>query len=139
MCWSTPTGGTPRGTTTPRASCEPLAQGRAPWAVPWPCIHEFLAVSTHPRIYRSASRLPQALDQLNAWLESPSLTLLGEERGYLERLEAVLGASRVVGPRVHDARIAALCLHHGVRELWSADRDFTRFPALTVRNPFPAA
>jgi predicted nucleic acid-binding protein len=36
---------------------------------------------------------------------------------------------------VHDARIAALCLSHGVYELWSGDRDFSRFPALRVRNP----
>jgi len=41
----------------------------------------------------------------------------------------------IEGPRVHDARIAALCLLHGVNELWSADRDFSRFPALEVRNP----
>ena len=28
-----------------------LAQGEAFWGIPWPCIHEFLAVVTHPRIY----------------------------------------------------------------------------------------
>jgi predicted nucleic acid-binding protein len=36
---------------------------------------------------------------------------------------------------VHDARIAALCVQHGVRELYSADRDFSRFPQIAVRNP----
>lgn len=36
---------------------------------------------------------------------------------------------------VHDARLAALCLPHGVRELWIADRDFSRCPALRLRNP----
>jgi hypothetical protein len=36
---------------------------------------------------------------------------------------------------VHDARIAALCLQHGVSELLTADRDFSRFPALRTRNP----
>ena len=44
----------------------------------------------------------------------------------------------VAGPRVHDARIAAVCILHGVRELWSADRDFSRFPDLKVRNPLIA-
>ena len=48
---------------------------------------------------------------------------------------ALLAQARTVGPAVHDARIAALCLQHGVRELWSADRDFGRFPALKVLNP----
>jgi hypothetical protein len=31
--------------------------------------------------------------------------------------------------------VAALCFLHGVRELWSADRDFSRFPNLKVKNP----
>jgi hypothetical protein len=39
---------------------------------------------------------------------------------------------------VHDARIAALCRVNGVRELWSADRDFGRFADLVVRNPLVA-
>ncbi len=26
-----------------------LAEGSAAWAVPWPCIAEFLAIVTHPR------------------------------------------------------------------------------------------
>jgi predicted nucleic acid-binding protein len=42
---------------------------------------------------------------------------------------------RIEGPEVHDARVAALVLAHGVRELWTADRDFGRFAGLTVRNP----
>jgi len=41
----------------------------------------------------------------------------------------------VTGPQVHDARVAALCQLHGVRELWTADRDFSRFAGLVVRNP----
>ncbi|NNK63615.1 MAG: VapC toxin family PIN domain ribonuclease, partial [Gemmatimonadetes bacterium] len=51
------------------------------------------------------------------------------------RLERAVSGSRVAGPRIHDARVAALCDYHGVRELWSADRDFTRFPDLRTRNP----
>jgi predicted nucleic acid-binding protein len=40
-----------------------------------------------------------------------------------------------VGPRIHDAHIAALCIQHSVDELWTADRDFSRFSALNTRNP----
>jgi predicted nucleic acid-binding protein len=35
----------------------------------------------------------------------------------------------------HKAAFQALCRQHGVRELWSADRDFSRFAGLTVVNP----
>lgn len=112
-----------------------LAEGRAPWAIPWPCIHEFLAIVTHPRIYSPPTALPAALDQVDAWLESPSLVLIGETEGYWPVLRRSIESGRVGGPVVHDARIAALCAHHGVGELWTADRDFGRFPGLKVRNP----
>jgi predicted nucleic acid-binding protein len=36
----------------------------------------------------------------------------------------------------HDAHIAALIVEHGVGELWTADRDFPRFPGIRLRNPF---
>jgi hypothetical protein len=112
-----------------------LAEGRAPWAIPWPCLHEFLAVSTHPRIYAPPTPLTLAVDQLDAWLESPSLVLLAEDDGYWPRLRALVLGGLALGPKVHDARIAAICLQHGVGELWTIDRDFSRFPELKVRNP----
>lgn len=112
-----------------------LAEGRAPWCIPWPCVHEFIAIATHPRIYRPPSSVAQALEQLAAWMESPSLTMLAEPLNYRAVFEALLTQSDVRGAAVHDARIAALCLAHGVRELWSADRDFGRFKALRVVNP----
>ncbi len=112
-----------------------LAEGRAPWALAWPCVHEFLAIVTHPRIYAPPTPLALAIDQVEAWMESPSLVLLGEGPGYSTTLRELLAAGRIDGPRVHDARVAALCAQHGVSELWSADRDFSRFGGLVVRNP----
>lgn len=112
-----------------------LAEGRALWAIPWPCLHEFLAIVTHPRIYATATPLDTALDQVEAWLESPSLVLLTETEGYWPALRNMVQAGLVTGPQIHDARVAVLCQVHGVRELWTADRDFNRFPGLAVRNP----
>lgn len=115
-----------------------LAEGRAPWAIPWPCIHEFLAIVTHGRIYAPPTPLETAVDQVEAWLESPSLVLLSESENYWEQLRGILRSGRITGPQVHDARVAALCREHGVTELWTADRDFGRFPELNVRNPLVA-
>ena len=112
-----------------------LAEGRAAWSIPWPCVHEFLAIVTHPRIFSPPTPMATALDCVSAWMESPSLTLIAEGPDHWARLSSLLGAAQVAGPKVHDARIAALCIQHGVRELWSADRDFQRFPELTVVNP----
>ena len=112
-----------------------LAEGRAPWAIPWPCIHEFLAIATHPRIWDPPTPTEAALDQVAAWIESPSLVLLAEGPQHWSELRAQIEAGRIAGPRVLDARIAALCLAHGVRELWTADRDFSRFASLATANP----
>jgi toxin-antitoxin system PIN domain toxin len=112
-----------------------LAEGAATWAIPWPCIHEFLAIVTHPRIYRPPTPLAAALDQVDAWLESPSLALLTETEEHWSVLRAIITTSHAAGGQVHDARIAALCRQHGVTELWSADRDFARFHGLRAINP----
>lgn len=104
------------------------------WAVPAPCLHEFVAVSTHPRVFDPPSPLKDARKALSTWLESPTLCVLSETDGYWAVFDRVLGESKIRGPRVHDARIAALCIHHGVEELLSADRDFSRF-RIEVRNP----
>lgn len=112
-----------------------LAEGSAAWALPWPCVHEFYSIATHPRIYEPPSKPDQAVDQLEAWMESPTLELLSESTVHWRILKAALVKGRLAGPVVHDARIAVLCQTHGVRELWSADRDFSRFPDVRVVNP----
>jgi toxin-antitoxin system PIN domain toxin len=113
-----------------------LAEGRSAWAIPWPCVHEFFAITTHPKIYDPPSTTSQAIAQIDAWLSSPTLVLLGEPAGYWDQFKTTLVAGKVTGLLVHDARIAALCAAHGVRELWSADRDFGRFGStVAVRNP----
>ncbi|MBA3504890.1 MAG: PIN domain-containing protein [Betaproteobacteria bacterium] len=112
-----------------------LAEGNAAWAIPWPCIHEFLAIVTHPRIYKPPSSLAAAIDQVEAWLESQTVVLLAESNVHWQQLKELLLSGKAAGAKVHDARIAALCLQHGVSELWSADRDFGRFPNVPVVNP----
>lgn len=112
-----------------------LAENRIEWAIPWPCIHEFLSIVTHPRIYEPPSTTRQAVDQVDAWLGSPSLVLLTETDDYWGILSDVVSTAKLQGPVIHDARVAALCLANGVAELLTADRDFNRFPTLTVRNP----
>lgn len=70
--------------------------------------------------------------------DSPWDTLLAQTDDDWPTLRARLAAGRVTGPMVHDARIAALYRHHGTRELWTADRDFSRFAGRKVRNPLVA-
>lgn len=106
-----------------------------PWAIPWPCIYEFLRVITHPRTAHNPLPLEMALDDVKTILQTPSLRLLSETTRHAEVMDRLLRESRVGSNAVFDARIAALCIEHGVDEILTADRDFTRFP-LKATNPF---
>ncbi len=75
------------------------------------------------------------MDQIPAWRESPSLRLLLDSQQSWEILHSLLVTAKIQGPMVHDARIAAACLASGVRELWTVDRDFSRFAELKTHNP----
>jgi uncharacterized protein len=63
-----------------------LAEGAKPWAIPWPCLHEFLAIVTHPRIFNPPTPLQVACEQVDAWLESPKVLLLSETPDYWQVL-----------------------------------------------------
>jgi uncharacterized protein len=112
-----------------------LAAGTQHWAVPWPCAHEFVAVVTHPRIYKTPTPLQVALASISALNQLPNMELIGEGDGYMDCLGEIAVSARVAGGAIHDARIAAICKFHGVKVLWSADRDFSRFGQLKTHNP----
>lgn len=117
-----------------------LAEGSLRWAIPWPCVYEFFSVATNPRIWKAtASSADQAWRQIDAWTASPSASLLAETEDFRSLLERFARRPRVRGPIIHDARVAAICVAHGVEELLTADRDFSLFPEVPVRNPLPAA
>ena len=115
-----------------------LAEARAPWAIPWPCIYEFLRLVMHPRVYHPPLPSQVALQDLKAILASPSLVLLSETAVHATILDEVVKQSGVAGDLMHDAHIVALCREHGASELLTGDRDFTRFTGLKITNPFTA-
>jgi len=112
-----------------------LAEGVVPWAIPWPCIYEFLRVVTHLRVFSPPVPIDVALDDLDQILASPTLVVLSETESHSEIMKMVLKDAAITGNLVHDAHIAALCIEHGVSELITGDRDFARF-SIRVVNPF---
>ena len=112
-----------------------LAQGLATWAIPWPCVHEFFAIVSHTKIFDPPSTTHQAIEQVDAWLGSSSVVVIGEAANHWNLLKESLLLGKIQGPLVHDARIATICEAHGVTEFLTADRDFSRFPSLVTRNP----
>lgn len=115
---------------------ERLAEGRESWALPWPCVYEFLRVVTNPAAFKQPWSPEQALAEMGKILAAPRLHLLSETSAHPQTIERVVRQAQCRGSLMHDAHIWALCLEHGVSELWSGDHDFHRFDGLRLHNPF---
>jgi toxin-antitoxin system PIN domain toxin len=112
-----------------------LVLGNSKWSIPWPCIHEFISISTHPKIFEFPVRMEDVFSALEQWINSPTCITIGEGFEHFACLQQISTKAKLSGPMIHDARIAAICLQHQVSELWTVDRDFSRFPSLKTRNP----
>jgi toxin-antitoxin system PIN domain toxin len=112
-----------------------LATSPTRWAIPVHCLVEFYSIVTRPRRYQPPSTPAEAIAQIDELLSAPRVRVLEENAQTWFVLRDLLAAARVAGPPAYDARIAAVCIQHGVTELWTADRDYLAYPALRVRNP----
>jgi uncharacterized protein len=109
-----------------------LSEGSLPWALPFFCIAEFVRVVTHRKVFSPPSSLAEAVDAVDALVESPTVRVLLPSGGHWPVLRAALISGEATGNLVFDAQIAALCREHGVERLLTQDRDFSRFAFLSV-------
>jgi uncharacterized protein len=79
-------------------------------------VHEFISVVTSRKIYERPTPIDLAFVQIRQWLASPDLILLNEGLDHLDELEVIAIHGNLNGGMIHDARIAAICLQHGVSE-----------------------
>ena len=112
-----------------------LAEGEAPWGLPVYSVTEFLRVVTHPRVFTPPSELRDGCDFIDRLLDSPSARLLLPRSGFWESLRRACEAADARGNLVFDAQIAAVCVENGVSRLLTFDRDFHRFPDVSVERP----
>ena len=61
----------------------------AAWAIPWPCIHEVISITTHPKVFRRPSTLTEVFAFIETLMDAPQLQLLAESPGYFEKLKEI--------------------------------------------------
>ncbi len=119
-----------------RAVLEELITSGRPWALPWPCVYEFLRVVTHPKVLRPPTPTWIAWENMLALMAASGAVLLAPTERHPEVLARLMGDQTLKGNDLLDARIAALVIEHGARALITADRRFRRFDGITIENPF---
>ena len=102
----------------------------------WPTLMSYLRIATHPRIFSAPLSPGEALGNVTALLSLPHVRAVSEREGFLEAYTHVVGDVAVRGNLVPDGHIAAILFQHGVRTLFTNDRDFRKFESLDVKDPF---
>ena len=106
------------------------------WYSTWGIVYEFLRVVTHPRVFRSPWSAADAWGFMEAVLAAPGFGLLVETDRHAGVVREVLGdVPHVSGNLLHDTHTAILMKEHGVRQIYTRDSDFHRFPFLEVIDP----
>ena len=101
----------------------------------WPTIMGYLRIATHPSIFDEPLTAEEAMTNVETLLSLPHCRCLAEEDGFWGTWRATTREQSVRGNLVPDAHLAALLRSHGVRRLYTHDRDFRRFDFLDVQDP----
>jgi uncharacterized protein len=119
-----------------RKTIERCRAHAAPWYVSWPICYEFLRLCTHPKVLPKPWSLDGAWRFLETLLVSSGADVLLPTDRHLELLnELVSQIPYLRGNILHDAHTAVLMREHGIREIYTRDTDFHRFPFVKVIDP----
>ena len=119
-----------------RALVEAWRTDALPWATTWSVLYEFLRISTHPRVFSSPLTIADAWSFVSALLASPGLQVLVEGPRHADvAAKTFAELPDLRGNLTHDAHTAILLREHGVRQIYTRDTDFHRFPFFEVIDP----
>ena len=102
----------------------------------WPVALGYVRIATHPAIFQKPLTADEAMANVHDLLSRPHVRTCGEADDFWDVYRQVAGATPVRGNLVPDAHVVALMRQHGVSTIWSHDRDFVKFPGISVRDPF---
>lgn len=115
---------------------EQCARGPELVVLPWPTVMAYLRIATHPAIFARPLTPEDAMGNIEALLVRPHVQVLGEADHFWNVFREVTAAVVTRGNLVPDAHLAAILREHGVRDLYTRDRDFRKFDFLRIRDPF---
>jgi toxin-antitoxin system PIN domain toxin len=102
----------------------------------WPTAMAYLRIATHPAIFDRPLRPAEAVGNIETLLALPQVQVVGEHDRFWASFRRVAGDVDARANLVADAHLVALMVENGVRTIWTHDRDYRRFDAIDVRDPF---
>ncbi len=119
-----------------RRCIEEWRHGDFPWYITWNIIYEFLRVVTHPSVFLNPWNIEDAWSYIEALCASPSLGILvHSNRHSVVAVNTLRETSFLRGNLIHDLHTAVLMREYGIRQIYTRDNDFHRFPFVEVIDP----
>jgi toxin-antitoxin system PIN domain toxin len=103
----------------------------------WIVLIGFLRIVTRPGIVAQPLAAAAALDYVGEWLQLRPVRIVEATTAHWGVLSALVRDLGTAGNLTNDAHLAALAIEHGAK-ICSTDRDFLRFPGITLINPLAA-
>lgn len=120
-----------------RGWLESVLGGTDAVGIPMLAVAAFLRVMTDTRFPGRTMLAAEAIAAVEAWLERPHVQVLHAGAQHWTILSRLIRDSRVAGPLLTDAQMAAIAIEYGAT-IHTADRDFDRFPQVRSVQPLRA-
>jgi uncharacterized protein len=117
-----------------RAWVERIFSDVQPVGLPWQTVCAFLRVISNRKLPGSRLTVEQAAEIVEEWLAQPNVRIIVAGEEHWSILKRMMVEGLALGPLVSDAELVALTVEYG-GVLYTADRDFARFPGLRWKNP----
>jgi uncharacterized protein len=101
----------------------------------WLTVMSYLRMATHASIFDKPLTPAEAMQNIQALLTLPHCRPISEDEGFLAVYQGITKTVPTRGNLVPDAHLAALLHQHGIRTLYTHDKDFKKFDFLDVRDP----
>jgi toxin-antitoxin system PIN domain toxin len=118
-----------------RAAVERAASSGEAWVMPWPVVHGFLRIATHPAVLAHPLSPGAALGVMEELLGLPHVRVVGEGPDFWECFSSEVKSLHLRGAVLTDAAIAGLLKTNSVTTFYTHDRDFHRFRGFRVVDP----
>ena len=109
------------------------------FTVGWLTVMGYLRIATHPAVFDRPLSPGEAMANIEMLRDLPQVRFLSEEEGFWNAYRTTTAEVPTRGNLVPDAHLAALLRQHGVKTLYTHDRDFLKFSFLEVRDPLSSA
>ena len=118
-----------------RAFMDACIQDGVLFYLAWPTVMGYLRISTSAAAFKQPLTPAEAMTNIESLMRLPHVRFLSETDDFWGVYRGLASETTIRGKLVPDAHLVAILRQHGIRTLYTHDRDFRKFASLEVRDP----